>query len=338
MGTGAGGDRMIGYLRGLVIERRSVGDNAVELVIDVGGVGYRVLVPPQLAASVVPGDGEVGLAVHTHVREGAITLYGFTTSDQRQNFELLLGAHGVGPSLALAIVSVHPPERLAEIVSTDDVDALTLVPGIGKKTATRLLVELKARYRLPRRGSQAPPCFSAVTARPRSPPTCRRRSRSSATAQTRSERPCERSRAKGRPKSCCGRLSWNWPRDDEPATRDPGRADRRTGSARARRLRRAAQSRPPPTTGNSLSRPTSVPGVSRSSSASTSSRERLSIVLEAARRRGQSVDHLLFAGPPGLGKTTLAGIVAAEMRANLRITSGPALIRSGDVAAILTGL
>jgi len=67
-------------------------------------------------------------------------------------------------------------------------------------------------------------------------------------------------------------------------------------------------------------------------------RERLAIVLEAARRRGQAVDHLLFAGPPGLGKTTLAGIVAAEMRANLRITSGPALVRSGDVAAILTGL
>ena len=67
-------------------------------------------------------------------------------------------------------------------------------------------------------------------------------------------------------------------------------------------------------------------------------RERLGIVLEAARRRGQSVDHLLFAGPPGLGKTTLAGIVAAEMRATLRVTSGPALVRSGDVAAILTGL
>jgi Holliday junction DNA helicase RuvB len=67
-------------------------------------------------------------------------------------------------------------------------------------------------------------------------------------------------------------------------------------------------------------------------------RERLGIVLEAARRRGQAVDHLLFAGPPGLGKTTLAGIVAAEMRANLRITSGPALVRSGDVAAILTAL
>ncbi len=67
-------------------------------------------------------------------------------------------------------------------------------------------------------------------------------------------------------------------------------------------------------------------------------RERLGIVLEAARRRGQPVDHLLFAGPPGLGKTSLAGIVAAEMRASLRVTSGPALVRSGDVAALLSGL
>ena len=67
-------------------------------------------------------------------------------------------------------------------------------------------------------------------------------------------------------------------------------------------------------------------------------REKLEIILEAARRRGQPVDHVLFAGPPGLGKTTLAGIMACEMGAGLRITSGPALVRSGDVAAILTDL
>ena len=67
-------------------------------------------------------------------------------------------------------------------------------------------------------------------------------------------------------------------------------------------------------------------------------KERLAIVLEAASRRGQAVDHLLFAGPPGLGKTTLAGIVAAEMGAGFRVTSGPALVRTGDVAAILTDL
>ena len=67
-------------------------------------------------------------------------------------------------------------------------------------------------------------------------------------------------------------------------------------------------------------------------------REKLEIILEAARRRGQPVDHVLFAGPPGLGKTTLAGIIACEMGAGLRVTSGPALVRSGDVAAILTDL
>ncbi|MHB8245396.1 MAG: Holliday junction branch migration protein RuvA [Acidimicrobiales bacterium] len=137
---------MIGYLRGLVIERRSLGETAVELVIDVGGVGYRVTVSPRLAAGVIPGDGEIAISVHTHVREGAIVLYGFATPKERQNFELLLGAHGVGPSVALAIVSVHAPGRLAEIVAAGDIDALTLVPGIGKKTATRLIVELKARY------------------------------------------------------------------------------------------------------------------------------------------------------------------------------------------------
>ena len=77
---------------------------------------------------------------------------------------------------------------------------------------------------------------------------------------------------------------------------------------------------------------------STSSSASPSSRSTSSIILEAARRRGQAADHLLFAGPPGLGKTTLAGIVAAEMGVRLHITSGPALERAGDLAAILTNL
>jgi Holliday junction DNA helicase RuvA len=154
---------MIGYLRGSVIERRPVGDTAVEIVLDVGGVGYRVHVSPRLAASFgsvglgtsFAGSGSRGdaaaapmaaLSVHTHVREGAITLYGFADTDERRAFELLLGAHGVGPSLALAIVSVHGPDRLVEIVAGDDIDALTLVPGVGRKTAMRLLVDLKSRF------------------------------------------------------------------------------------------------------------------------------------------------------------------------------------------------
>jgi len=155
---------MIGYLRGTVIERRSLGDTAAEIVLDVGGVGYRVHVSARLAGSLgspgpptarpnpaqapqpPSGPPPVELSVHTHVREGAITLYGFADSDERRAFEILLGAHGVGPALALAIVSVHGPDRLVEIVAGDDVEALTLVPGVGRKTALRLLVDLKSRF------------------------------------------------------------------------------------------------------------------------------------------------------------------------------------------------
>jgi Holliday junction DNA helicase RuvA len=154
---------VIGYLRGTVVERRVAGDSALELVVDVAGVGYRVFVTPRLASNLsaggpppgprrgrapagAPFEGEVTLSIHTHVREGAITLYGFADADERRAFELLLGAHGVGPSLALAVVAVHHPARLVEIVTAGDVDALTLVPGVGRKTAMRLMVDLKARF------------------------------------------------------------------------------------------------------------------------------------------------------------------------------------------------
>ncbi len=144
---------MIGSLRGTVIERSAAGDTAVEIIVDVGGVGYRVLVSARLAASVgtvrsghTTGGSEVVLSIHTHVREGAISLYGFAEPTERRAFELLLSAHGVGPALALAIVSVHGPDRLVEIVANDDIDALTLVPGVGRKTAMRLLVDLKSRF------------------------------------------------------------------------------------------------------------------------------------------------------------------------------------------------
>jgi Holliday junction DNA helicase RuvA len=83
------------------------------------------------------------------VREDALTLYGFATRDERACFEALLGAHGVGPALAQAILSVHRPASLRQVLATDDVDGLCLVPGVGKKTAARLLLELKARLDLP---------------------------------------------------------------------------------------------------------------------------------------------------------------------------------------------
>jgi Holliday junction DNA helicase RuvA len=91
----------------------------------------------------------VFLHVHTHVREDAIVLYGFAHADERRCFEALLGAHGVGPSLALGILSALSPAALSTAVLEDDLDTLCTVPGVGKKTAARLLLELKARLDLP---------------------------------------------------------------------------------------------------------------------------------------------------------------------------------------------
>lgn len=132
---------MIGSLRGILLDRYTTG----EALIEVGGVGYRVVMSaPSLAGLGEPGD-PVFVHVHTYVREDAFVLYGFPTGEERRCFEALIGAHGVGPALALAILSAHSPASLARALAADDVDALTLVPGVGKKTAARLMVELKAK-------------------------------------------------------------------------------------------------------------------------------------------------------------------------------------------------
>jgi Holliday junction DNA helicase RuvA len=135
---------MIGSVRGSVLERSATG----EALIDVGGVGYRVLVPLRAIPELDPG-APAFLFTHLHVRDDALLLYGFPTRDERDTFETLIGASGVGPKLALAILSVHPPAALRRALLDDDLDALTLVPGVGKRTAQRLMVEFKARLDVP---------------------------------------------------------------------------------------------------------------------------------------------------------------------------------------------
>lgn len=132
---------MIGSLRGTLLDRWTTG----EVLVEAGGVGYRVLVSTSALSSLGDLGDPVFLHVHTHVREDAIVLYGFPTRDERACFEALLSAHGVGPALGLAILSAHSPASLARALATDDVEALTLVPGVGKKTAARLLIELKTK-------------------------------------------------------------------------------------------------------------------------------------------------------------------------------------------------
>ena len=132
---------MIGSLRGRLIERSLAG----ELLVEVGGIGYRVVVAPTITIMMGELGSEVFVWIHHHVREDAQVLYGFASSDERACFEALLGAHRVGPALALAILGTHGPNELRRVVLDGDVAALTLVPGVGKQTAARLLIELKGR-------------------------------------------------------------------------------------------------------------------------------------------------------------------------------------------------
>jgi Holliday junction DNA helicase RuvA len=139
---------MIGSLRGVVLDRTPRSGSVVEVLVEVGGVGYRVSMPAGAGAQISPPGGPVFVHIHTHVRDDAIVLYGFPGRDELVCFEALIGAHGVGPAVALALLSVHSPAALQRAVLAEDVDALMLVPGIGKKTAARLLVELKSRLDL----------------------------------------------------------------------------------------------------------------------------------------------------------------------------------------------
>ena len=141
---------MIGLLRGSAVLR--TGES--EVIVDVSGVGYRVTVTPATAAALAAGGGsgagtDATLFVHTHVREDAIVLYGFVHDDERRCFEVLLGSHGVGPALALGILAQLSPAALSTAVLEDDIETLCTVPGVGRKTAARLLIELKSRLDLP---------------------------------------------------------------------------------------------------------------------------------------------------------------------------------------------
>lgn len=132
---------MIGSLRGTVLERSE--PNTV--LLEVGGVGYLCAVTSGTYAELEPGAAAF-LHVHHHIREDAESLYGFLDRAEKQMFVVLIGAHGVGPAMALSILSVYPPTALLAIVASGDTAALTVVPGVGKKTAERLMIELKGRF------------------------------------------------------------------------------------------------------------------------------------------------------------------------------------------------
>jgi Holliday junction DNA helicase RuvA len=135
---------VIGSLRGEILERHVEG----WVLIEVAGVGYVVHVSPRALGELEPASNAF-LYVHHHIREADQQLYGFLTREERATFQTLIDVHSVGPGLGMKIIATHPPTVLVDIVANHDVAALTLVPGIGKKTAERLMVELKEKLSVP---------------------------------------------------------------------------------------------------------------------------------------------------------------------------------------------
>jgi Holliday junction DNA helicase RuvA len=131
---------MIGQLRGRLAEKRPN-----QVLVDVGGVGYLVQVPLSTYAVLGELHTEVTLLIHTHVREDALALYGFVSAREKHFFEMLLTASGVGPTLALKILSGMSVEELVPAIRGSDLARLTRIPGVGRKTAERMVVELKDR-------------------------------------------------------------------------------------------------------------------------------------------------------------------------------------------------
>ena len=131
---------MIGRLTGTIVET-----SHESVVLDVGGVGYLIAITPRTMAD-LPGVGEeVVLHTHLHVREDQLALFGFDSAADKDLFGLLLGVSGVGPKVAMAILGTMTYDQLSIAVASDDIGALTAVPGIGKRSAQKLLLELKPK-------------------------------------------------------------------------------------------------------------------------------------------------------------------------------------------------
>ncbi len=131
---------MIAHLTGILLYKQ-----ATSVILDVGGVGYEVTIPVTTFYDMEDAGAQVALRIYTHVREDALQLFGFAEAAERELFEHLLSVAGVGPKVALAIVSGSPPQELRRAIALEDTARFEAIPGIGKKTAQRVVLELKEK-------------------------------------------------------------------------------------------------------------------------------------------------------------------------------------------------
>ncbi|MCH7494508.1 MAG: Holliday junction branch migration protein RuvA [Candidatus Marinimicrobia bacterium] len=140
---------MISHIRGTLVQKQPL-----LVIVDVGGLGYSINIPLSTFEKLPDKDSSVELFTHLHVREDEMSLYGFQTEDERKMFRLLIGISGIGPKVAIGILSGTGIPQLRKAVTEGDVDRLTTIKGIGKKTAQRLIVELRDKLGAPEDGDE----------------------------------------------------------------------------------------------------------------------------------------------------------------------------------------
>jgi Holliday junction DNA helicase RuvA len=147
---------MIAFLRGKLLEK-----HPNQVIIDTAGVGYDVVIPISTFSALPDAGAEVALRIHTHVREDALALFGFLTSEEKALFEKLISVSGIGPALAIKVLSGLAALTIIDAIRGGHVEQLVRIPGVGKKTAERMVLELKDK--LDGLGSGAPPAVSSRT-------------------------------------------------------------------------------------------------------------------------------------------------------------------------------
>ena len=150
---------MIGHLRGTVLEK-----HPNEVIVDAAGVGYEVQIPISTYTSLPAAGAPVSLRIYTHVREDTLSLFGFATAEEKLVFERLIGVSGIGPGLAIKVLSGLATPDLVNAIRNGDVAQLVRIPGVGKKTAERIILELKEKLAASETGAGVLPTSAAASA------------------------------------------------------------------------------------------------------------------------------------------------------------------------------